>query len=344
MTQSSPAGFTRRQRRPISLAPSDLVTSAPLVAGRPLPLVCTPAMAGVDLVAWVADNREQVRADLLVHAGVLFRSFGPREVEDFQEIVRILGGDLLTYSYASTPRSRVAGNVYTSTEYPASQEIPLHNELAYSHEWPMKLGFFSIQSAPEGGETPLADSRRVFARIPEEIRRRFAERRLRYVRNYGQGLDLSWADVFKTEDRAEVERFCTEAGIEWTWGDGDSLRTSQVLDAVHRHPETGEEVWFNQAHLFHVSSLGAEARATLENSLGVDNLPRNVYFGDGGPIPDSDLDAVRAAFAAEKVAFRWQDGDVLILENMLVAHGRHPFAGPRRLVVGMSEPYAAGAR
>jgi hypothetical protein len=96
-------------------------------------------------------------------------------------------------------------------------------------------------------------------------------------------------------------------------------------------------IWFNQAHLFHVSSLDSEIRDLL---LSGGEPPRNAFYGDGTPIDDSDLDAIRAAYEKETVVFRWQKRDVLLLDNMLTAHGRKPYRGARQIVVGMGRPHA----
>lgn len=331
------------RRRAVSFAPEALVTTGPLLEGRSLPLMVRPAIHGVDLVTWAGGQRTWIEAQLRRHGAVLLRGFEVGGPEPFERLIAATsGGQLLEYRYRSTPRTNVAGRIYTSTEYPPDQFIPWHNENSYTSEWPMKLYFYSRRVAPEGGETPVVDSRRVYERIAGPIRDRFAARGVRYVRNYGSGLDLPWETVFQTTDRGEVERFCREHGIDLAWGDDGSLRTEQVCQAVAAHPATGEMVWFNQAHLFHVSSLPAEMRDALLDQLGEGGLPRNTYYGDGAPIEEDVLDEIRAAYREEQVAFPWEPEDVLVVDNMLVAHGRMPYRGPRQVLVGMAEGFAAG--
>jgi hypothetical protein len=96
-------------------------------------------------------------------------------------------------------------------------------------------------------------------------------------------------------------------------------------------------VWFNQAHLFHVSSLKSEIRESLLASAG--ELPRHAFYGDGSPIEDAVLEEIRAAYEREAIVFTWQNGDVLVLDNMLTAHGRRPYRGARKIVVGMGQQF-----
>lgn len=328
-----------RRRVGISLSQETLVSSAPLYPEQPAPLVLRPATDGVDLLAWCTGNLDVLRKHLVERGALLLRGFQLRNLNNFEKIVQLVGGDLLEYSYRSTPRSKVEGNIYTSTDYPANQHIPMHNEMSYSREWPMKIGFCCLKAAEEGGETPIADSRKVFERIDPEIREKFVRKNVLYVRNYGEGLDIPWQEVFQTSDKAEVEDFCRQAGIEFTWKGDDGLRTRQICQSVATHPVTGQTVWFNQAHLFHVSSLPEELRQTLLSTCAEEDLPRNTYYGDGSPIEPEALESIRRAYQQEMILFPWQEGDCLLLDNMLMAHGRSPFKGARRIVVGMAEIY-----
>jgi alpha-ketoglutarate-dependent taurine dioxygenase len=331
-------GATKRKR--IALSQGQLVREGFLSDAGTLPLLLEPTVEGLSLVDWAVSNRQQIEQQLLRYGAILFRGFDVNTCAEFEQFMKTLAGDLLDYSYRSTPRTQVSGKIYTSTEYPAHQTIPLHNEMSYTRQWPMMLGFFCMQAAEEGGETPIADSRKVFQRIDSSIRDRFSRRRVRYVRNYGDALDLTWQNVFQTENRADVEDFCREAGIEFEWKSDERLYTSDVCQATAEHPGTGEMVWFNQAHLFHVSSLKSEIRDSLLNSSGGEP-PRNAFYGDGTPIDESDLEEIRAAYEKEAVVFRWQERDILLLDNMLTAHGRKPYRGARKIVVGMGRPFSA---
>lgn len=328
-----------RRRKAVNVSQGNLVTIDRLLPDATLPLVVRPTTEKVNLIAWASRNRKLIEEKLLHAGALLFRDFELRTPYQFEQFIESLSADLLEYSYRSTPRSHVSGRIYTSTEYPADQTIPLHNEMAYSTNWPMKIWFFCAITAERGGETPIADSRRVFSRIDPEVRENFARRGVMYVRNYGAGLDLSWQNVFQTSDRLEVEAFCRRSSIDFEWKGEGRLRTRQVCQATATHPQTREQVWFNQAHLFHVSSLETTMRETLLSLAGEEDLPRNAYYGDGTPIEPSVLDHIREVYRQEKIVFPWQEGDVLMLDNMLTAHGRRPFSGPRKILVGMAESF-----
>ncbi|MDZ7963728.1 MAG: TauD/TfdA family dioxygenase [Nostoc sp. DedSLP03] len=335
-TENSINKLHNAKRKPIDKDREKLIEEKFLDSDNFLPLVISPVLDGVNLVAWTAKNRDFLEAHLLKYGGIVFRNFNVNGVQEFQEFIEAISrGKLVEYNYRSTPRTQVNDKIYTSTEYPANQSIPLHNEKAYSSVWPMKICFFCAQPAKEGGETPIADSRKVFAKLDSVIKEKFMQKKVMYVRNYGD-LDLSWQDVFQTTNKSEVESFCHKEGIEFEWKN-DRLTTRQVCQAVAKHPRTGEMVWFNQAHLFHISSLETEIRESLFSLLAEDTIPRNAYYGDGSAIEPSTIEKINQIYQQEKVIFSWQKGDILVLDNMLTAHGRMPFVGARKVLVGMSE-------
>lgn len=302
--------------------------------GSELPALITPAFIGETLIEAFTRLQNDIEGLIETIGGVLFRNFSVADISEFKEFSASFGEPLLNYEFGSTPRSAVSKGVYTSTSYPAHQHIPLHNEQAYTREWAKRIWFHCVTASKEGGETPIADSRAVYNKMPEAIRNEF-EKGLLYVRNYGD-FDLPWQQVFNTDDRAEVEAYCRRSKIDFEWTEDDGLRTSQLCQGVETHYKTGEKLWFNQAHLFHLSNLQSEVRESLESILDLEEMPRNVYYADGREISDDVFTQIRAVLAQETVLFPWQDGDVIMLDNMLVAHGRTPFEGPRKVVVAMA--------
>jgi alpha-ketoglutarate-dependent taurine dioxygenase len=332
-----------KARRAVSVSPDQLVTAGRLESGSTVPWVIQPAMPDVHLVDWAAASREYINNHLLEYGALLFRGFRQDSPAEFETFIAATAGATMEYHDCATPRHRVEGGIYTSTDYPADQTIELHNENAYSHTWPMKIYFMCVTPAAEGGETPIADSREIFQRIHPAVRDRAIARKLMYVRNFGDGFGPSWQQLFQTSDKAVVEERCRRAGIEVTWKGGDRLQTRLIRPAALRHPVTNEDVWFNQATAFHVSTLPAAVREPLLARLSEDELPKNVYYGDGGAIEAEVLEELRRAYREETRRFAWHRGDILMLDNMLMAHGRCPYRGARQVLCGMGEPMSAHA-
>src|SRR5437762_4686156 len=228
----------RSERASIAVSPSGLCRFEPVAEGRELPWLVQPTVPDLDLAAWLRNNRVLVGERLRQHGGLLFRGFQVDSTEHFEECIKALSDKLLEYEYRSTPRTRVSGSIYTSTEYPASRSIPLHNEMSYARAWPLKIWFYAVTPAASGGQTPIADSRKVFARISPLVRDTFAQRQVMYVRNYSHGVDLPWQEVFQTTEPREVERLCRTVGMDFEWKSDDRLTTRHVCQAVATHPQT----------------------------------------------------------------------------------------------------------
>jgi alpha-ketoglutarate-dependent taurine dioxygenase len=292
------------------------------------------ATGDVDLATWAATHTGLVDAWLHRAGAILFTGFGIG-LDEFARVATVLAGEALPYLERSSPRTELTPGVYTSTDYPADQPIGPHNENSYQLSFPARLVFCCVTEAGSGGATPLADCRRVLARIDPAVVAEFRRRGVRYVRTYATGVGVSWQDAFQETDPAGVDAYCEQRGIATHW-EGERLRTVQVRPAVARHPHTGEEVWFNHAAFFHVSAHPLAIRTAMLDQFGVEGLPVNSYYGDGTAIEAETLHDIRAAYAAESVARPWRRGDVLLVDNLLAAHGREPFTGPRRIIVSMA--------
>ena len=313
---------------------------AQLRTGQPLPLVLEPEGNEQSLTALLSRLEERRSwLDEQVHqcGAVLLRGFEIGSDQDFEQVCRALTQELKLYVEGNSPRDHTSKFVYTSTNYPPEFDISMHNELSYAHSPPQRL-FFYCQIPPKtGGETPITDCRRVLELLDPAVLQRFEEHGVKYVQNIhgGAGLGRSWQETFETEDRAEVDHYLSQSGVNATWADDGGLRTEQVRPAVRQHASTGERVWFNQADQWHPTNLDQATREALVKFVPEDRYPVHAFFGDGSAINPEDLDHIRSTMWDAAARFPWQKGDLLIIDNYLVAHGRRSYTGDRAIRVSM---------
>ena len=302
---------------------------------RALPLVIAPAHAG-DTGDWAASARGPLTAALRQAGALLFRGFDTATLEAFARWSDVFIHDHMDYTFALTPRRAITPAIATATELPPHMVISLHGECSAQRDWPMVIMFWCDPPAVTGGETPLADSRRVLDRLPAAIRDRFTALGLRYVRHIRGRSEIE--RVFGTTSGTDIAEYCARHGYAVTFDGAERIRTERVAAAIVDHPVTAEPVWFNHVEAYHLSSLPLAA-VKRNLSLEDDVLPLEVSYGDGSPIDHDTARRIRLALRAETVTFPWRRGDVLVLDNMLTAHGRRPFSGARRVLVAMGNSY-----
>ncbi|AZG15470.1 condensation domain-containing protein [Cupriavidus pauculus] len=332
-----------RLGKPASKPPAAAPAGAPvrtsfLSPGQTFPIVIEPASPDLDPVAWALAHRDEIEATLCRHGGILLRGFGLRTPQEFEAFAESIEPGLYG-AYGDLPKKEGGRNTYRSTPYPEREMILYHNESAHLSRWPRKQWFFCELPSPVGGATPIVDCREMYRRLPADLAAQFEARGLRYVRTFNDKLDVSWRDFFKTDDRAEVEARLRASGTDFAWLDADTLQTRERCPAVIAHPVTGERSFFNQVQLHHTACLDPEVRRDLLEIVGADRMPRQVTFGDGSPIGDDVMALLGALYEACAVRFDWRQGDVAMLDNMLAAHARDPFEGPRKIVVAMGDMF-----
>jgi alpha-ketoglutarate-dependent taurine dioxygenase len=323
-------------RKAVDLTAFSPVRETLLNEDQSLPLLIEPVSDNVDLAKWLQANKESVADKKFRHGGILFRGFGLNSPQEFEHAAASICTELFA-EYGDLPREGVARNVYSSTPYPEDKSILYHNESSHLGSWPATISFFCSIAPIEGGATPIVDCRKVYEGLNASVRQKFAEQGLLYVRNFCRGLDVSWQRFFGTDSRAAVEESCHRQGMTCEWTSGGSLRVKRRSRAVLQHPKTGEMSFFGQVQLHHVHCLDPDVQRSLLSIFRPEELPRNVYYGDGSPIEDSVIDHIGETYEKYAVRFKWMQGDLITLDNMLIAHGRDPFSGPRKIMVALGD-------
>ncbi|MFF3736458.1 TauD/TfdA family dioxygenase [Streptomyces sp. NPDC002566] len=308
-----------------------------LEAGAP-PMVVTPELSTLaDALDWLRSVDDELRAAMRSQGVLYLRGLPVRDVQDFGAVRDQLVPQRTPYREKATPRHSYGDDVFSSTDLPPAQPIRMHNENSYTLDFPGTLVFCCLTAPAEGGATPVADCRAVLRDIPEHLVRRMRSSGWALRRNYSDLVSLDWRTAFATDRSAQVEAYCAENLIAARWS-GDDLSTSQIRAGVITHPHTGDEVWFNHMAFWNSWSLDEEIRESLVDEFGADGLPFETSFGDGEPVTKEDLAAIDAAYAGATMRRSWQPGDVMMVDNILAAHGRERFRGDRRIVVAMGDP------
>jgi alpha-ketoglutarate-dependent taurine dioxygenase len=311
------------------------------------------ANPGESLHTLLTEERASLDEIRLLYGAILFRGFDLHTAEDFRAAAALAYDDgLRNYVGGVSPRGKVASGIYESTNFPAHLRIPQHNEMTYLPEPPQHIAFFCEVPPEQGGETPLADSRTIYKLLNPELRRSLADRGISYHRYlYGRRwtrrhrnrdrvakLHTSWMAAFSTEDPSVVEKFCEESGSKVSWDKEEGAKISNTLPAFRAHPETGEMLWSNQVPTF-LSSPKATGlwRWLLYQTFFARPFERPFHatFGDGQAISIREINLVHDAIEKATIRFPWERGDLLLVDNLLVTHGRMPYQGPRRILVAI---------
>lgn len=325
------------------------------ITKEPLPLVIEPKKKGQDLETFLGDVREhqdELKKEILRYGGLLFRNCPIAGIEDFIQLQEALGtGEAINYAGGGAPRLKVKKSVYTSTEAPPALTLFLHNEMSYVRDYPSHIYFYCQVAPQQGGETFIADARKIYEALDPEVRDRMIEKQLKYTSRYyheSRLMDLmnkiqrghkTWIDVFETEDKGEVEEKCKANDFDLKWLGNDWLQLDRTRPATITHPVTGEKVWFCQPHLFDYNPrfLGWLRYIGLKLFYcRKDTLVDEVSYADGTPIPREDIYHILDVLQDQSIYFPWQEGDVMVLDNVLAMHGRAPFTGKRRILTAMT--------
>jgi alpha-ketoglutarate-dependent taurine dioxygenase len=318
----------------MSNSPSGSLLDVNLQRGKPAVL---RAEAAADTPDWAAEYRDALRATVAEHGCVLVRGLGLRDVAGTGAVFRQLATGLMTEREAFAARRAYPDGLYSSSKWPANQQMCMHHELSYTLEFPGLMLFACLTAPASGGATAVADAPTVLRALPAELVSRFEREGWVLTRNYNEDIGASVAEAFGTDDRGAVEGYCRANATEFDWQPDGGLRTRQLRSAVVRHPLTGQRCWFNQIAFLNERTIDPEIREYLVDVYGEDGLPFNTCFGNGDPIGDDVVQLLNETYEASTVREPWQAGDLLLVDNVRTAHSREPYEGPREVLVAMAD-------
>ncbi len=285
---------------------------------------------------WVARHRKVLLAHMASDGAVVVRGLPVVDAETFDSFVEAVGLPAFPYadSLSNAHRISFTERVFSANEAPAHLSIFLHHEMAQTPLPPSALFFFCEFAASEGGATPLCRSDILWETLcaRDAVFARDCENKgLRYTNvmagaaDPGSSMGRSWRSTFAAETKEDAEKRLRELGYSWEWLADDALRaTTPTLPAVKVLPD-GRQSFFNQLI------------AATQGWKDTRNDPaRAITFGDGSPLPDEGVETANAIANELTFDLMWKPGDVCLVNNDRVMHGRKPFVGKRRVLAALA--------
>jgi len=281
-----------------------------------------------------------------------------------------------TYVAGASPRHGInttLGHVATSTDMSAHFPIFMHLEMAYTPTPPKSVAFCALDIGDDlvAGETPIVDMAAVHDAVSPGIREYLEDHGgFRLTRNFkattGKGAMAGykrWMDVLQTDDKEVAAERCTASGATCSWREDGSMKMVTLLPVVAKHPTNGRNVWLNALHSHtsvpYLRASWRHAVRTMKAKTWAAYFLMSVTSMGFDMFLDYDAQIVHASFADdpldkrlpgalmldiikviedEHVHFTWKNGDVLLLDNLRVAHGREPFSGDKRSLAAVLGP------
>tara|TARA_R110002072_G_scaffold13418_12_gene56323 strand:- start:91638 stop:92654 length:1017 start_codon:yes stop_codon:yes gene_type:complete len=311
----------------------------------PLVVAATDAEAGFsdsELHQWMRNHRVEIHKRLIDHGAVLLRGFPVSTADAFEQLLDQTQYQNMPYIGGAAPRNKVTeSRIVTANEAPASESIPFHHEMAQVPTPPGYIFFFCDVASETGGSTSLLHSGEVcevFFELNPEFAKTVESEGVCYTRVMPSETDTSspigrsWKETFNASSRNDAELAMKDAAMAWEWLEDNSLRTTtQILPGIRYDEETDQRVFFNSISA--VYNGWDDARNEGKKA---------VTTGTGKPMDAEVLDALTAKMSELAVNFRWQPGDVLLINNHTVLHARQPYTGERRILAAIAFKETAG--
>ena len=315
-----------------------VTTSLPTEEGIPVVVESKSNMTLAESLEWIERETDSLLDHVNRHGVVLFRNFPIRTPVDFDSFVTEFGWENFPYekSLSNAVRVNKTDRVFTANEAPPEIEIFLHHEMAQTPLFPERIFFCCLDAADSGGQTPICRSDILLERLAQsnpDFVRDCEAKGLKYSNvmpaenDFASGMGRSWQSTLSVDSKDSAESRLQAMNYSWEWFSGDSLRvTTPVLPAI-RELSNGKRSFFNQ--------LIAAFRGWKDSR---NDPSKSLRHGDDTPLDTSAVEsAIELAYEiTHDVA--WQPGDVALVDNLMVMHGRRPFTGSRSVLASLTAP------
>ncbi|KPM38724.1 hypothetical protein AK830_g7842 [Neonectria ditissima] len=286
------------------------------------------------------------------HGGAaLIRGLPIRNPQDYSEIAHAFGFKAHEEVGRPPMRTVLAKNIKTANEGPPELPIWPHNEYGWSTINPAWLTFSALVPAQSGGETPINSSIQLASEVKRqapEFYDKLLKKGIRYVYRYGKENVVSTTGtsvfgaygqhVLPTDDdttaRLKIEDEVRRHSNVFEWNEDGSLTVTHTTPLIRIHKETGLATWFgNVTSAWGRSTHHGATEPPFKGDDGSYHPPPQ--YGDGEEIEKKNLDLALSIAESSQVLVKWEQGDLVLLDNFAVMHSRTAWKGERQVLAAL---------
>ena len=283
----------------------------------------------------------ELEAQLDEFGHVLIRNGNPINEEQLLNLL-IGNGKAMDYRYGNTTRKKIKdSNSVQVTPWPKELCILPHSELTYHTDFPKNMSFICKKPAQYGGETSIYDCAKAFECLSPDFQRKASYHNASFRKRYVQALDHgrypSWQQVMGENTTHEdlIQHFnslgyhCVVLQLE------ENGNMTTVVETQLTRPIVYE---YQGKQCLHSSIVGI-APYWYEEVWPGKEPPLMATWENGEPFSFEELRQMEKALLSARIFYNnWQEHDMLILDNLRIAHGRLPFIGERVIGALMAQP------
>ena len=253
-------------------------------------------------------DKESIINLYLSHGLLLFRGF-EKDVETFTKFTDGLSTNFMDYAGGVFNRRVINNNPTVLSVNDFNDEIKLHGEMYYQKNIPKMLWFFCAQPASKGGATIVCDGKRFYNVLDDSLKELFSLKKLKFRAHLDKD---KWIKRFKTDDLSLVEQICQSNDYHLQVNEDESIDMCYVSPVIHPG-RNGEDMIF-------INSL----------LPGMVFSPETISFDDDSDIDSETMSKLNEIAEKVTVEINWQKGDILMVDNTRIMHGRRAFEDDKR--------------
>jgi alpha-ketoglutarate-dependent taurine dioxygenase len=240
---------------------------------------------------------------------VLFRNFNI-ETEDFIRTTDRLMGKIL--SHGANTREAITADRTVVEVVKGNLGMCLHKELGYTPWGPELLWFHCLTPAKENGQTTICDGVELARSLSSSTRNLFEKNKIKYSHHWPPE---TWQGFLRTQNYLEA------------------INKIGQYTQVDLEKSSHDKIFFNyEISAFEQTIQGPAFLNSILNM--VDSKHLNICtlsFANGELIDDEIIDEIREKGEALSEKIEWKSGDLAMIDNRRMLHGRKSFSGERKI-------------